>query len=684
MIKQFLNKIIKYLKLTKIYSIVNQINLNLSAIRYVYFDSRLKYTNIIKKSILQDFPPIKISEEFKNLINNYLEHKFDLLGSKLVKLDYNVIPIGIENHKYDRSLKIKNFDKQGLWLEKIVYKSHIKKSKRIWQLIDHDYSQIDWQQDFKSGYRISQRVFSKRISVMGIHLGLDLKIPWELARGQHFPQMAIYAISINNEKLQTKILKEFKNQILDFIMTNPIGMGVNWVSTMDIAIRAVNWLFAYDLFTKIDKNEVLNNDFKIIFYDSIYAHGIFIRKNLEWVSVTNNHYLSDIAGLFIIALYLDHEEWFNFKLNELRNEIKKQFYEEGTNFEASTCYHRLATELIFYPVYFAVLNQKSNDEIDYIEIGKQIFGKEYIEKLYKIFDSFHYLLKPNGNMPQIGDNDSGQFFKLYPREILDMRYLLATSIIFFKESKWKIKEFFEEDEDLNELKILFGEDGLNVWKNLEWSNLERIKSNNFDEAGWFVLRNNGNYVFIACGLNGQSNIGGHCHNDKLSFELMINKKDIIVDSGTYLYTALPEFRNKFRSVKSHNTVIFIDEFDQIIEQNKLNSLFSLSNQIKCKKIRFLPQNFVGKANHESFELKREFKLLENGLEIKNEINIKKGKDWYNHLIFAPGVNLNKIEINNRKINQIDDCYISLEYGTKVKTNFINLKANLIKIEYKIE
>ena len=76
-------------------------------------------------------------------------------------------------------------------------------------------------------------------------------------------------------------------------------------------------------------------------------------------------------------------------------------------------------------------------------------------------------------MPQIGDNDNGQFIKLYPRKVLDMGYLLALGAVFFKEPKWKIKEFFNSDEDIAEVMILYGEKGMKSFEE-RLENLEGI------------------------------------------------------------------------------------------------------------------------------------------------------------------------------------------------------------------
>ena len=44
----------------------------------------------------------------------------------------------------------------------------------------------------------------------------------------------------------------------------------------------------------------------------------------------------------------------------------------------------------------------------------------------------------------------------------------------------------------------------------------------------------------------------------LSYELNIEGKDLLVDPGTYCYTGNPVQRNKFRSVRNHNTLNWLN------------------------------------------------------------------------------------------------------------------------------
>jgi hypothetical protein len=291
------------------------IDFNVPLIQNSYIDIKELDTSNINTKVVQ------------YLSKMYCEHRFDLLGSGWVKNSYDSEALGVEGYRYDMNISVQN-------------------SKFKIQ----NYMPIDWQKDFKSGFRWNERTWYKDIKYGNIP-GIDIKVPWELARLQHLPQLAIF--SLVDETLKEQNIKEFKYQILDFIENNPPRMGVNWACTMDVAIRAANMLVAYDMFCQIDDVGIFDDEFKQIFANSIYEHGLHIINNLEYSEwLTSNHYLSDIAGLLFISAYLENQEdvnqWLAFSIQEIINEMKNEFYEDGGNFESSTSYHRLSGELMIY------------------------------------------------------------------------------------------------------------------------------------------------------------------------------------------------------------------------------------------------------------------------------------------------------------------------------------------------
>jgi hypothetical protein len=115
---------------------------------------------------------------------------------------------------------------------------------------------------------------------------------------------------------------------------------------MDVAIRAVNWLWGYAFF---QNSPSLTDEFILKFHYSLLNHGRHIRANLEWSeTLTGNHYLSDIVGLLFLGVlcpqFRQAAEWRAFALQELWREIPKQVYPDGVSFEASiSSQHRTRT-----------------------------------------------------------------------------------------------------------------------------------------------------------------------------------------------------------------------------------------------------------------------------------------------------------------------------------------------------
>lgn len=392
-------------------------------------------------------------QDLKSLSKLYLKHRFDLLGSGWVKNSYDSEVIGVEGNRYFQNEKFKIAD--------LVSKPNVGYSKSIYSFVDNEYEPIDWQKDFKSGFRWSANdwYLNQRNSICGV----DIKVPWEIGRLQHLSQMAI-SCAIDYDDL---LIREFRNQICDFIALNPPRFGVQWTCTMDVGIRVANMLLAYDVFKQIYRTNILDEKFDEIFSQSIYEHGVHIVNNLEYgENLTSNHYLSDIVGLLFVASYLECNNeintWLGFAVQEVINEMQKQFYEDGSNFEASTSYHRLSSELMVFASALilgldkekceALQNYKTDNwkvhpklktykEQEYKIIdNKVVLPGWYIDRLYKSGKFTKDITKPIGEIVQFGDNDSGRFFRLSPNG----EWLTSSQAI----SKYKNLENYNQDDEM--------------------------------------------------------------------------------------------------------------------------------------------------------------------------------------------------------------------------------------------
>jgi len=383
----------------------------------------------------------------QTVAKHYLDHRFDLLGSGWVQVCYGMNCLGIAGYRYDIGTSIKP-DLAGKWLKGRLNQANLLTAQKIWQRVDENYAPIDWQLDFKSGYRWSEKIWASRLQY-GHLPGVDIKVPWELSRMQHLPQLALRASALGeNDKEARLLVRDIRNQWLDFIATNPPGFGVNWSCPMDVAIRSANWCLAWDILQASGFS--LEPEDQNILAHSLYDHGCHIVKYLEWSSDRANHYLADIAGLVFIASYLqsseDTEAWLAFSIQELVAEVDHQFYPDGCNFEGSTAYHRLSAEMVFFSTALILglplENQNNLKQHKYKEIknGKKglsfqkillqfyslptnvlsthresPFPAWYFERMERMAEFIMDITKPNGHIPQIGDNDNGRFFKLHPK-----------------------------------------------------------------------------------------------------------------------------------------------------------------------------------------------------------------------------------------------------------------------------
>ena len=219
--------------------------------------------------------------------------------------------------------------------------------------------------------------------------------------------------------------------------------------------------------------------------------------------------------------------------------------------------------------------------------------------------------------------------------------------VYYHDSEFKLPEFSFDEEAF----WVFGEQGHAGFEKLPVRN-KPLESRAFSDAGWFIMRHNKDYCFISCGPNGQNGRGGHAHNDKLSFELMLDGEDVIVDPGTYAYTSNPEERNKFRSTAYHNTVT-LNGFEQNLIGKDLFSL-KCSIQIKAAGIEEEKEAIIFKGLVETSEssLMREITFDKNqeAWLVRDSFIVKRSGNIIFRIHIAPGLEIIDWQILKKSLN----------------------------------
>jgi hypothetical protein len=159
-----------------------------------------------------------------------------------------------------------------------------------------------------------------------------------------------------------------------------------------------------------------------------------------------------------------------------------------------------------------------------------------------------------GLAPQVGDNDSGRVFPLREREDLEHGYLAPLGAALFADAALAGGDLPDE------AAWLLGRTGLERYRVLPPG--PAPSSVSFPAGGLHVLRGAGAVVTVSAGPQGQGGVGGHSHNDKLSFELHLGGRPVIVDPGTGTYTRDVALRDAFRGTAMHNT-LRVDDTEQV-------------------------------------------------------------------------------------------------------------------------
>jgi hypothetical protein len=479
------------------------------------------------------------------------------------------------------------------------------------------------------------------------HLDSDIKRPWEMARFQSSSRIALSFYSADVQLID-ECFDHFIELIDDFHENNPVGYGVNWVNAMEVAIRMINILVASDVYHHLGKTIPKRVT------RCISLHLKFILENLERKDgLGNNHYLANLLGLLFGLVYFP--DWPEFQqrkkwiVKQFEIEIQKQFYKDGGNFEGSTYYHSLSTEISIWGM--ACLRR--------LNINVEMTTLDTIQRACSFLEA---ITKPNGDIPQFGDNDSGSIFNFLPRgewmspDALKKQYLnlnhwncedspiyhenvlnVEKVMNLFKESTGKRnsleyqvistlskdKEFFPNPTQI----FPFRQEGdINSYSN---ENIWLIQFEEFDQAelisyyfpdtGLAIIKNASFYLCISLLNRSKAHrYRGHFHNDQLSIELWVNNKNVIVDPGTNTYTGNMLERNQMRSARAHNAPYFGVEPNPFMPG--IMGLFHSMNKSKTVLHSLNSEGLIAELKFGKIKVLRKIKINANHLEVRDSSN----------------------------------------------------------------
>lgn len=638
---------------------------------------------------------IDYKEKIEDISNYLLQHRFSLLGSGWI----------CRNFQIEEEEIFSNLPK--FWNDK---------AKKIFAYLNEsNYQHIDFWTDPLSTYRWLP-TFHKDYAPME---NAEIKQVWELGRMQYLPILA-YSYALRKfqgeHKKAKQLILEFENQILDFISTNPPFYSVQWSSPMDVGIRLANWLITFDLFISADGN--FSAFFQEEFYNSVYKHILFLLRNLEWSDgLRANHYFANITSLAVASAYVPFSDFqlqlYVFAMQEIIQETLYQFYPDGGNFEGSTMYHFQVAEMLFLALYF-LLNLGENIKWNLANfkpsswIGRRkirnlkkqkfsydshkrkiILPNDFLSRLQNIIKFSESLKKPNKEIEQIGDNDSGRFLRL--DFFLESNTNMSDNLLKFN-IIWALQKNLTGMQSNSFYESLLSKRNKYIPFDIFLIRSQKSQIQSFEHFGLVVVKKPNYFLTFRCGNIGQRGKGGHSHNDQLSLTLNYKGFDFIIDTGTYCYTKSIEERNFFRSVKMHNTVVVENQEQNLWDNRTYDDIFWITkHRTKARLTRVTDDTIVGEHFAHGKPTRRTLKLNNNQIIIVD--NIENPADKKLHLHLHPNISA---KIEDRKVilqNSeeilviefttnyllLEEAYFSPEYGVKLVTK--RIVANFSEMEF---
>ncbi len=451
---------------------------------------------------------------------------------------------------------------------------------------------VNWHLDPRTGDRAPLLHWSQIDPVTPIGQG-DLKVFWEINRTAHFVTLG-QAYWLTSDDCYAA---EFAAQVSSWIAANPAGMGIGWAASLDVALRAIQWLWALHLCAA---SPALTQDFVARLVSSLVEHGRHIEKYLSYYFSPNTHLTGEALGLFYLGVALPELRraagWRKLGLRILLEQLPRHVRDDGVYFEQSSYYHRYTAD--FYAHLFAL-----------IRAGEMALPREDERMLWQRLESlFEYLMwigRPDGSWPLVGDDDGGRLIKFNPLRERDARNApnsgdfrdtLAVGAAIYKRGDWKRMA----GDAPAEMLWLLGPEGLECYDRLRPETPPET-SRAFPVSGYFVMRDgwerNSSFALIDCGRHGSEMGSGHAHSDALSLELALRGATWLLDPATYVYGSDPETRDSFRSTSAHNTAI-VDGQDQSVPADP----FGWKTSASCQLLEFddLGEAVVFEGSHDGY------------------------------------------------------------------------------------
>lgn len=244
--------------------------------------------------------------------------------------------------------------------------------------------EIRWRCDHLRGIETGLAYF-RRIPYLDTARAGDHKVIWELNRHQHLLVLA-QAYLLTGD---ARHLNEIWTQLESWIAGNPFHRGINWASALEVAFRALSWIWVYHFVGR-----EMPSGLRARWLHMLYLHGCHLANNLSIYFSPNNHLVGEALALHALGRFFDGirrvAAWEQLGARVMRQEMDRQIRPDGSSFEQST----------YYQVYLLGMFR--------LHAALASPDAAYLVKLEQMAEFMHAVTGSSGLPPMLGDDDGGR------------------------------------------------------------------------------------------------------------------------------------------------------------------------------------------------------------------------------------------------------------------------------------
>lgn len=356
----------------------------------------------------------------------------------------------------------------------------------------------------------------------------DIKYVWEKNRLQCLQALAA-AASLNHDR---RALAALEDAIASWARHNPPYTGVGWNSGIEVALRCVSLIVAYNLCP-----DRLSEQTQRLILEILLSSRDFLERFPSKFSSANNHAMAEHLGLLLIEATVRRRDGnlqrARHQYGHIAREAALQILPDGAPAEQSPAYGAFTAEMILFGNFVA----------DKLALG---VSEAATQRLLAFSSFVAAISEPSGSVPAIGDDDEGRVLTL--DAVAERNYVcsVAQAIQATYDDLGPCRE--NETEELRN--VLFGCSRL--------SPQPERHLRTFMQGGYTVVsdRQAGRHLRLVIdhGPLGYLSIAAHGHADANAVVFSIDGEAVLCDPGTYLYHGGGAWRTWFRGTSAHNTL----------------------------------------------------------------------------------------------------------------------------------